>query len=111
MPVRATPWLPILIVLLGLAAHAPARHSAFQFDDFPAVVENPALQTRFRLDDLLRPSAAGADYVRPVLFLTYRACDALAGVRTALDVEKGMALISAERNGGMDMMESNGRHS
>ena len=42
MPVRATRWLPILAVLLGLAAHAPARHAAFQFDDFPAVVENMA---------------------------------------------------------------------
>jgi hypothetical protein len=83
MPVRATLWLLILAVLLGLAAHAPVRHAAFQFDDFPAVVENPALQTPFRLGDLLRPSAAGADYVRPVLFLTYRACDALAGVSTA----------------------------
>ena len=80
MPARATPWLLILAVLLGLAAHAPARHAAFQFDDFPAVVENPALQTPFRFGDLRRPSAAGADYVRPVLFLTYRVCDAFAGV-------------------------------
>lgn len=89
MPARATPWLLILAVLLGLAAHAPARHAAFQFDDFPAVVENPALQAPFRLGDLRYPSAAGADYVRPVLFLTYRACDALAGVSdSAADRER-----------------------
>ena len=61
MPVRATLWLLILAVLLGLAAHAPARHAAFQFDDFPAVVENPALQTPFRLGDPFRPRPP-ADY-------------------------------------------------
>jgi protein O-mannosyl-transferase len=80
MPARATWWIPILALVLAFAAHVPARHAAFQFDDFPAVVENPALSAPFRFGDLFRPSAAGADYVRPVLFLTYRACDALAGV-------------------------------
>jgi hypothetical protein len=53
------------------------------------VVENPALLAPFRIGDLLRPSAAGADYVRPVLFLTYRACDALAGITdSAVDRER-----------------------
>jgi hypothetical protein len=63
------------ILLLGILAYGRAPTAAFQFDDFPAVVENPALLRPFSLSDLFRPSASGADYVRPVLFLSYRATE------------------------------------
>ncbi len=63
---------------MGWLAYGRSPHVAFQLDDFPAVVENPALTAPVTLAGLLKPSAAGADYVRPVLFLGYRATEALA---------------------------------
>jgi len=67
--------LVVAILLLGLLAYGRAPTAAFQFDDFPAVVENPALAAPLALADLFTPSASGADYVRPVLFLSYRATE------------------------------------
>ncbi len=64
--------LVVAILLLGVLAYGRAPTAAFQFDDFPAVVENPALAAPLSAAELFVPSASGADYVRPVLFLSYR---------------------------------------
>ena len=74
---RTPSWLRGSILALGIAAaglfaYGAATRTAFQFDDFPAVVENPHLTAPLRGSILFEPSAAGADYVRPVLFMSYR---------------------------------------
>lgn len=60
-----------LLILVGLLTYANNYQGEFIFDDFPAIIDNPAIQSLSSLDQLLRPVPDGSPLAgRPVPALT-----------------------------------------
>lgn len=57
-------WLPRLVGLVGatMAAYANSFRAQFQFDDFPSIVENPAIRDLSLFKHLLSPSGPRGEY-------------------------------------------------
>lgn len=59
------------ILLIGLLIYANNYHGEFIFDDFPAIIDNPGVQSFSPLGNLLRPSPNTPLSARPVAAITF----------------------------------------
>lgn len=71
----------LLILLFGLLTYSNNYHGEFIFDDFPAIIDNPAIQSLSSLGSILRPVPDGGPLAgRPVPALTIALNYALGGL-------------------------------